>query len=207
MYKGVKDNIINQMRPYRDVIIFMVTLLVANYAWKWTMVGDENGDCVTWFGLDITAPFEFMACHIASVVYWLVSLFRDTAYMSDAHTIRFASGGTGTSVIWGCTGLKQSFIWLCLILTVKGTTATSGKALWLKKLWFIPLGWVCCYAFNILRIFLIALLIEQHPNWFPLLHDYIFKYLFYGMLFGLWVWFVEGIRGVDASPSSEQSAA
>lgn len=207
MYKGVKDNIINQMRPYRDVIIFMVTLLVANYAWKWTMVGDENGDCVTWFGLDITAPFEFMACHIASVVYWLVSLFRDTAYMSDAHTIRFASGGTGTTIIWGCTGLKQSFIWLCLILTVKGTTATSGKALWLKKLWFIPLGWVCCYAFNILRIFLIALLIENHPEWFPLLHDYIFKYLFYGMLFGLWVWFVEGIRGVDASPSSEQSAA
>lgn len=195
------------LKPYSDVIIFMVTLLVANYAWKWTMVGDENGDCVTWFGLDITAPFEFMACHIASVVYWLVSLFRDTAYMSDAHTIRFASGGTGTSIIWGCTGLKQSFIWLCLILTVKGTTATSGKALWLKKLWFIPLGWVCCYAFNILRIFLIALLIEQHPNWFPLLHDYIFKYLFYGMLFGLWVWFVEGIRGVDASPSSEQSAA
>ncbi len=195
------------LKPYADVIIFMVTLLVANYAWKWTMVGDENGDSVTWFGLDITAPFEFMACHIASVVYWLVSLFRDTAYMSDAHTIRFASGGTGTSVIWGCTGLKQSFIWLCLILTVKGTTATSGKALWLKKLWFIPLGWVCCYAFNILRIFLIALLIEQHPNWFPLLHDYIFKYLFYGMLFGLWVWFVEGIRGVDASPSSEQSAA
>jgi len=198
---------LEQLKPYSDVIIFMVTLLVANYAWKWTMVGDENGDCVTWFGLDITAPFEFMACHIASVVYWLVSLFRDTAYMSDAHTIRFASGGTGTSVIWGCTGLKQSFIWLCLILTVKGTTATSGKALWLKKLWFIPLGWVCCYAFNILRIFLIALLIEHHPEWFHMLHDYIFKYLFYGMLFGLWVWFVEGIRGVDASPSSEQSAA
>ena len=41
------------------------------------MVGDENGDSVTWFGLDITAPFEFMACHIASVVYWLVALFRD----------------------------------------------------------------------------------------------------------------------------------
>ena len=103
----------------------MVTLLVANYFWKFTMVGDENGDAVTWFGIDITAPFEFMACHIASVVYWLVSLFRDTAYMSDAHTIRFAYG-TGTTIIWGCTGLKQSFIWLCLILTVR--RRTSGKA-------------------------------------------------------------------------------
>ena len=130
-----------RLKPYTDVIIFMVTLLVANYAWKWTMVGDENGDSVTWFGMDITAPFEFMACHIASVVYWLVSLFRDTAYMTDEHTIRFASG-TGTTIIWGCTALKQSFIWLCLILTVKSSTVTSGEALWLKKLWFIPFGWI-----------------------------------------------------------------
>ncbi len=159
-----------RLKPYSDVIIFMVTLLVANYAWKWTMVGDENGDSVTWFGMDITAPFEFMACHIASVVYWLVSLFRDTAYMTDEHTIRFASG-TGTTIIWGCTALKQSFIWLCLILTVKSSTVTSGEALWLKKLWFIPFGWVCCYLFNILRIFLIALFIEHHPEWFHLLHE------------------------------------
>jgi hypothetical protein len=39
------------------------------------------------------------------------------------------------------------------------------------------------------------------------LHDYIFKYLFYGMLFGLWVWFVEGIRGVESSPASEEPNA
>ena len=173
------------IKPYEDVIIFMLTLLVANYFWKWTMVGDENGDSVTWFGLDVTAPFEFMACHIASFVYWLVSLVRDTAYMTDVHTIRFESGH-GTTIIWGCTALKQSFIWLCLILTVKGG--------WKQKLWFIPLGWVSCYVFNILRIFLIALFIEHHPEWFHMLHDYIFKYLFYAMLFGLWVIFVEKIR-------------
>lgn len=175
--------------PYADVIIFMITLLVANYAWKYTMIGDENGDMVTWFGLDVTAPFEFMACHIASVVYWLVGLFRDTVSMPDAHTIRFSSG-TGTTIIWGCSGLKQMFIWMCLILTVRGG--------WKHKAWFIPLGWVCCHAFNILRIFLIALLIEHHPDWFHVLHDYIFKYLFYAMLFGLWVLFVERIRGVQS---------
>ncbi|MBQ2170366.1 MAG: hypothetical protein II448_01325, partial [Paludibacteraceae bacterium] len=52
------------IRPYRDVLIFMITLLVANYFWKFTMVGDEDGDVVTWFGLDITAPFAWMSCHI-----------------------------------------------------------------------------------------------------------------------------------------------
>lgn len=203
-------NLLSQIRPYLDIIIFMVTLLVANYAWKWTMVGDESGDSVTWLGLDVTAPFEFMACHIASVVYRLVSFFRDTAYMTDAHTIRFTSG-SGTTIIWGCTALKQSFIWLCLILTVRSLPSVEGEepetSLWLHKLWFIPFGWLCCYLFNILRIFLIALFIEHHPEWFHLLHDYIFKYMFYAMLFGLWVWFVEGIRGADASQSAEESNA
>ena len=51
-----------------------------------------------------------------------------------------------------------------------------------------------CYAFNILRIFLITLAVEFHPEWFHMLHDYLFKYMFYAMLFGLWVLFVEKIR-------------
>lgn len=187
-----------RIAPYADVLIFMVTLAVANYAWKWTMIGDEYGDEVTWFGLDLTAPFEFMACHISSVVYWLVSLFRDTVhYYSSTHSIYFDSG-SGTSIVWGCTGLKQSFIWMCLILTVRSLPAAEGASsngrLWLHKLWYIPAGWVLCYAFNILRIFLISLFIEYHPDWFPVLHDYIFKYMFYGMMFLLWVVFVEKIR-------------
>lgn len=173
------------LTPYRDVIIFMITLLVANYFWKFTMNGDEDGALVTWFGLNVTAPFDIMARHVAAAVYWLVDLFRDTAMMTDDYTIHFESG-SGTRIIWGCSGLKQSFIWMCLILTVRGG--------WKQKLWFIPVGWVCCYAFNILRIFLIALFIEHHPEWFGMLHDYIFKYLFYGMMFGLWVIFVEKIR-------------
>ena len=185
--------------PYTDVIIFMVTLLAANYFWKFTVSGDENGDLVTWFGLDITAPFEFMACHIASVVYWLVSLFRDTAFMTDPHTIHFTSG-SGTTIIWGCTALKQSFIWFWLIATVRPWNfQLSTINFQLSKLWYVPLGWLCCYLFNILRIFLIALFIEHHPEWFHLLHDYIFKYLFYAMLFGLWVIFVEKIRVLPSS--------
>lgn len=182
-----------KFEPYIDVIIFVVTLLVANYAWKWTFTGDEEGDIVIWLGFDVTAPFEYMACHVASVVYWLLSLVRDSAYMPDDNIIRFTSTGNGTAIIWGCTGLKQSFIWLCLILTVRSVPGYE-KQNWLNKLWFIPLGWLCCYAFNILRIFLISLVIEHHRELFPLLHNYVFKYLFYAMLFGLWVWFVEKIR-------------
>ena len=37
-----------RFEPYADILIFVVTLLVANYAWKWTFTGDEYGDQVTW---------------------------------------------------------------------------------------------------------------------------------------------------------------
>ena len=185
-----------RFEPYRDVIVFIVTLLVANYVWKWTMNGDDYGSQVTWLGLDVTAPFEFMACHVASAVFWLVSLFRDTVSMPDEHTIRFASG-SGTTIVWACSGLKQSFIWFCLILTVLPVNANAR--LWLHKLWYIPLGWVVCYAVNILRLFAIAMLIEHHPEWFHMLHDYVFKYLFYAILFGMWVIFVEKIRPLSLS--------
>ncbi len=194
------NSVKEQLSPYKDVIIFMITLFVANYFWKFTMTGDEDGELVTWLGLNVTAPFDMMSRHIAAVVYWLIDVLRDTASMPDAYTIHFESG-SGTKIVWGCSGLKQSFIWMMLIITVaRVNKSDSAKALWLKKLWYIPLGWICCYAFNILRIFLISLFIEHHPEWFDILHTYIFKYLFYGMLFGLWVIFVEKIR-----PSSSAS--
>lgn len=177
-----------KIAPYTDVIIFMVTLLVANYFWKFTVMGDEAGldSTVTWFGLNITAPFDLLSKHIAACVYWIVGLFRDTVVMKGDHIVGFQNGH-GSSIVWSCSGLKQMFIWLCLILTVRGG--------WKHKLWFIPLGWIICHAFNILRIAIITLFLEFHPEWFTTLHDYIFKYLFYGMMFLLWVWFVERIRG------------
>lgn len=185
-FKGERLSVIGErLAPFVDVTIFVITLLVANYFWKFTVIGDEYGDQVTWLGWDITAPFEWVSCHEASIVYTMVSWFRDTVHLVNGSTIRFDSG-PGTIVVWSCTGLKQAFIWFWLILTVRGG--------WLHKLWYIPFGWVCCYAVNIVRIFLIALIIEHHPGWFHMLHDGLFKYLFYVILFGLWLIFVEKIR-------------
>jgi exosortase/archaeosortase family protein len=60
-------------------------------------------------------------------------------------------------------------------------------------LWYIPLGLVLVYLFNIFRISSIAAVIEQHPDWFKFTHEYFFKYLFYGLIFGMWVLWEEKI--------------
>lgn len=170
---------IEPIKPYVDIILFVVALLTANYFWKFTVLGDEGGTQVTWFGLDITHPFDVMAHHISQVVYWLLSLTNEHVYLYEPNLIRFETG-TGTRIVWSCTALKQSFIWIIIMLVARGK--------WIHKLWFIPLGLICTYVFNILRITLIAMAIEHHPEWFDLLHEHILKYLFYFMLFGLWAW-------------------
>lgn len=182
---GIKKHL-ERIKPYWDIILFVVALLVANFFWKYTVLGDEGGDQVTWFGLDITPPFDFLATHIASAVYWLVHLVRDTVHALPDNVIWFTSGSS-VKIVWSCTALKQSFIWLIIMLVARG--------LWLRKLWFIPLGWVCIYLFNILRIALITIIIEHHPDLFELMHTYVFKYLFYLMLFGLWVWWSNRLSG------------
>ncbi len=187
-----------RLQPYKDIIIFVIMLLLSNYFWKYTVMGEENGLAVMWFGLDITAPFEWLAELTTNIVYWLVSLFRDTIYQTDAITLRFTSGSS-THIVWACTPLKQAFIWFCILL------ATPGD--WKSKLWFVPFGWLCIFVINILRIFAITLFIEFHPEWFEILHTYIFKYLFYGLMFLLWVWYVERIRSTSRLSASDTDPA
>ena len=175
------------LKPYTDIILFVVALLAANYFWKFTVLGDESGIQVTWFGLDITRPFDAMAHHITSIVYGLLSLTNEHVHFLEPNTLRFDTG-TSTKIVWSCTALKQSFIWIVIMLVARGS--------WVRKLWFIPLGLACAYLFNILRIALIAMSIEHHPEWFDFLHEYLFKYLFYGMLFCLWLWWSERVGKV-----------
>lgn len=178
----MKENIkkyIESLKPYYDIILFVVALLAANFFWKLTISGDEGGIQVTWLGMDITAPFDLLAAHIADAVYVCIDLVRDTIHQLPNNILRFDSGSS-VRIVWSCTALKQSFIWLIIMLVARGK--------WLRKLWFIPLGWVAIYLFNILRIALIAMIIEHHPELFEMMHTYIFKYLFYLMMFGMWVW-------------------
>ena len=72
MKEAIKKHI-DTLKPYTDIILFVVALLAANYFWKFTVLGDEGGDIVTWFGLDITRPFDIMSAHITHIVYRLIS--------------------------------------------------------------------------------------------------------------------------------------
>ena len=166
------------LAPYKNLIVFAVTLLAADAVWKLSVRGDEMGaGDVTLWGMTVTPFFDLLSHNVAEAVYRLISLTRESYTLRD--TLISYPDGYGVRIVWSCTPVKQSFIWLCLILV-------TGRA-WLRKCWYIPLGWAVIYGFNILRIYWVTLLTQNHHDLFPLYHTYVFKYLFYFVIFLMWL--------------------
>lgn len=181
-----KFDISSFIRSNIDILCFIVCLFGANFIWKSTIMADENGSPVYLFSMNISLPFDYMCRHITTVVYSLITLTRQSVHYFPPDTLNFDSG-SGIRIIWGCTAIKQAFIFLVIMLF-------APKVLSWHKLWYIPLGLIVVYVFNILRIYLIALIIEHNPHLFDLLHNYIFKYLFYFVIFLVWCLWTEVIN-------------
>lgn len=187
---------LRQLAPYKSLIVFAVTLVVANMVWKLSVRGDEAGvGDVTLWGMTVTPFFDVLVRNVTEAVYRLLCLTRDGITLTGTF-IRFPEGH-GNLIVWPCTPVKQSFIWLCLMLTASGA--------WKHKLWYIPLGWVVIYGFNILRIYWICLITQNHPDLFHIIHGYVFKYLFYFVIFLMWVLWEQVIGGAFESRGTQTS--
>ena len=182
-----------KLESYKGIIYFIVILFLSNFFWKLTVKGDESDSLVTFFGMDISAPFNFMVYHITDTVSSILHFFgsnvlrrNNTLSCENGHSIR---------IIWGCSGIKQAYIFFCIIAFTRGP--------WKKKLWYIPVGLFVVYLFNILRIAIIVALVKNHFEWFHFLHEYFFKYLFYGVIFFMWVFWDERIATKNMLPEEE----
>jgi len=167
-----------KLRPYSGVIYFMVVLVCAHFFWKLTVKGDDSDTIVSFLGMNISAPFNFMATHVANVttniLHWLGYEIRQFDNNIIKHT-----NGEAVRIVWSCSGLKQAYIFVCIIAFYAGNLK--------KKFWFIPLGLLVVNLVNIARITVITALVKDIPQHFDLMHEYVFKYLFYIILFGMWV--------------------
>jgi exosortase/archaeosortase family protein len=182
-------NFPEKLKPYKGVILFFVVLMGTNLFWKYNIQGDESlsvDTMVTFWGLDISAPFTGMAHHVAQVTTYLLHVFGSKVVLEPSNIIRHTNGNS-VLIIWACTGIKQAYICFCILAFSRGS--------WLKKLWYIPLSLIVVYVFNIFRITFIVGCIGIHPNWFNFLHLYAFKYVFYGIIFLMWVFWEEKIVG------------
>ena len=189
-----------KLEPFKGVILFAVVLMLSNFFWKYNVLGDEDrsGDnTVTFWGLNISTPFNWMAHHVSGVCYSILHSLDSAVSLDRVRNVFHYPNTNRVQIVWACTGMKQAYICFCIMAFSRGP--------WKKKLWYVPLTLLAVYLINIFRISFIVATIENHPDWFELLHLYIFKYAFYGLIFLLWVLWEEKIRIIPSSVEQENS--
>ncbi|MCL2596324.1 MAG: archaeosortase/exosortase family protein [Paludibacter sp.] len=176
---GSEKSIFGKYKQYSGIFYFIIILMIAHFVWKLLVVGEESDVHVTFLGLDISLPFRFMVRHIALVCNKIINILGFGSTLRFGYNIWFPDVQRGINVIWGCTAIKQSYIFICIIVFYRGA--------WQQKLWYIPAGLVVIYLFNIFRISTIAIITKFHPEWFYFVHEILLKLLFYFVIFSLWV--------------------
>ena len=173
------------LSPYWGVGYFIVLLLATHFLWKIVVDGDLKSHQIAVFGQDMTSQFYALSVFTAKVVYWFVRLFPNTNnfFISDT-TLYFQDGGLRPYIMWGCTAVKQLYIFITIMVFYKGP--------WRKKLWYIPMGCIILWIYNIIRLAMISYLTYGHPERFHFLHEGLFRYIFYGLMFLLWLCWEEG---------------
>jgi exosortase/archaeosortase family protein len=175
------------LKPYKGILYFLVLLFVFHFSWKIAIDGDIDGNYMYLFGKDITPAWFHTAClWLTSSIVWFIHLLPYTQDLIKEPTLLyFPDGGIKISIVWGCTGIKQMSIFAGIILFYWGP--------FLKKLWYIPLGCIILTAYNIIRIGLIVVFTRGYPERFDPLHDGIFRYIYYTIVFLLWVYWEDVI--------------
>jgi exosortase family protein XrtF len=86
-------------------------------------------------------------------------------------------------LIEGCNALSVMILFTAFVVAFKGELV--------HYLWFIPSGIVVLYIANLVRIYLIGMILLYYPNWVTMAHDFIFPGIIYGTTFILWVLWVK----------------
>lgn len=186
------EKIKNLLKKYSDlkgVVYFIVILLTTHFLWKFSFIEgrDLHGlpQIFLWRSYDLSFIFNNTVDLLSSQVYWLVHnvfnmdvvMLKNAVYLNEISSL--------VKIVWSCSGLKQMFVFFCIIAFYPG----SEK----HKLWFIPLGLLLIWVLNVIRISSIIGLFEIYPNNFELFHE-LSKYVFYFIIFMFWVFWEEKIR-------------
>lgn len=167
----------NKFGVYQGIVLFLVVMFASNFFWKLTVHGDENGLEASFLCFDLSTLFAGLCRHLAEVVHAIFNWLGITNYLYE--TTIYHPNGEGVRIVWGCNGIKQSFIFAMIMLFARGPMK--------HKLWFIPLGLVCVYLINVSRLLFLSYIIRDYPDTFDFWHGGVTKYGFYGLIFLMWV--------------------
>ena len=88
-------------------------------------------------------------------------------------------GTPGVEIVDGCNGIAPMGLFLGFMVAFPGDA--------IKKLSYVILGVLAIYVSNIVRITVLVITQEEWPQVFDFFHDYTTTAIFYFIIFGLWM--------------------
>lgn len=224
---NLQNNLIKTLVPFKDIIWFLCLFLIFEFIWKLCVHQGENERILLVLGKDLTHYTEGISLWTAKAVYWFVHDFLGYADLEMYGITLYFKGSIPVDIIWGCTGLKQLFMFTFIIVFYFGPAR--------KKLWYIPMSLIILIIINILRLCIIFIIIKDpfpewfisvnewynnrvwentgesyiqfYKDWFNVFHRDIFTWIYYdGVIFILWLIWEEKIRKPYARLKNKQKA-
>ncbi len=121
---------------------------------------------------------------IASISAWFISLLHIPV---NAHHDTLQLPHANMIIKFGCNGLEAVLIYLAGVLAYPAT--------WRQKLIYGLLGTIALEIINILRIALLAWVIEHYPKQFDLMHNYITQSIMIVLAFLLFLLYLQRVSG------------
>ena len=161
---------------------FAVLLVITHFAWKWSFSTSLSlggaPQVWLWSTFNCSDFFQWFVEQLQDAVFWFLNTVCGQNVYKMGEFILTIDSRSFVRIVWSCVGLKQLFIFTCIIAFYP---AAHGK-----KLWFIPLSAVLIFVINFFRIVAIIAHNQYVPTDFAVWHE-TSKYVFYGILFAWYV--------------------
>lgn len=170
----------HKLQPLVDVIIFMVIIVFFHLLWWDLGLKKFMLDYLSFSDLE-----QYMAHQVAVPSSWFVEHVIGYDIKTLGTTLYFPNNGY-IAVEGSCSGLKQFYQWIVLMLLFPGP--------WKHKSWYIPMGLVVIHLTNIFRIILLSVVVMHWPQQWDFIHLWILRPFFYVVIFIMWIIWEEKFR-------------
>jgi exosortase family protein XrtF len=124
---------------------------------------------------------------------FILKLLGFTVYTSIEEDMQLI-GIDGSHPVWigsPCNALTLFMFFALFVIAFPGDVK--------RKVWFVPLGIIIIHVMNVFRIIGLAMINYYAPAYLAFNHTYTFTILVYGVIFCLWMWWVNSsLKGKKA---------
>ncbi len=168
---------LKKLKSLKGIFLFIIITLIIHYSFRYW----ANPLHFYPFAEQVQQLRQLLADiafqHTTAVLHFLGFTFTE-----QNNTLTYADG-SWLAINKSCSGFKQLLQALLLFVLYPGKLK--------HKLWFIPMALLLMHIANIIRLTGVSITLFYYGHLWEFSHDYVFRFVFYLILFLLWVWWEE----------------